>query len=196
MVVCVFVMQFHTWPTSYSSTSTPLLSYRQTYSSGKPEHCHVPLNSLSQRWIRILMICMRMRIMLVRWGDTGTSCSSSLLLAPLVERAGVLSSSEHALLEVTQSPLPRSHTSPYHLIKGNYVSDFTWLQGESCNIRINVRFPNMETISARVLYLHCTHTYTCITCSFPLCAPFVTHNHSYISSCSRYLSKSDLQLLM
>ena len=78
---------------------------------------------------------------------------------------------EHTLLEVTQHPLPRSHASPW----------FTFA---------NIWFPNMETISARVLYLHCTHTYTCAACSFPLCTPVTIHsiNITVLNSVSSFLS--------
>ena len=126
--------------------------------------------------------CVSWRI-LMRWGDTGTSCSSSLLLAPAMKRVGVFSSRRTCFAwgNSASSKLTRFAMSAYQ--RKLYMSDFTWLQGKSCNVRINVWFPNMEAISTRVLYLHCTHMHTPVACSFPLRTPNDLHGCTVQLAC-------------
>ena len=176
MVACVFVMRLHTYlhacrryTFSYISragealgTCADLLSaarvcvegyvdaYRKN-SRGREKYAHF-LGSMA--WVLLVLF--------------------SLLLAPLVERAGVFSTRWPCFARGNSAYsafLTRFAMSALSKEWGLYVSDFTWVQSESCNIRINVQFPNMETISARVLYLHCTHMYTRVAHSFPLCTP-------------------------
>ena len=172
LFVCLSCGFTHTYtlPTSHSSTSAPLLSCRWTNSSGKTEHRHVPLIRPSQKWILHLVHPHALR----RYWET--SCNSSILLAPLVEWA-VLSSRWTCFAWGNSASSASLANASLSKEWGLYVLDFTWLQGESCNDRINVRFPNIKAISTRVLYLHCTHTYTHVAHSFPLCIP--AYNESF-----------------